>query len=178
MAVVTQIQVRRGTASQWTSTNPVLAAGEWGYESDTNKAKIGNGSSAWNSLSYFGGTGDVTLTGVQTLTNKTLTAPVITLATNAQTATYTLALTDASDIVEMNVGSANNLTIPLDSSVAFAIGTVITILQTGSGQTTINPTGGVTVNGTPGLKLRAQWSSCTLVKRATNTWVAMGDLSA
>jgi hypothetical protein len=205
MAVVTQIQVRRGTASQWTSTNPVLAAGEWGYESDTNKAKIGNGSSAWNSLSYFGGTGTVssitagtglsggtitstgtiaidstvaTLTGSQVLTNKTLTAPIITLATNAQTATYTLALTDASDIVEMNVASANNLTIPLDSSVAFAIGTVITILQTGSGQTTINPTGGVTVNGTPGLKLRAQWSSCTLVKRATDTWVAMGDLSA
>ena len=178
MAVVTQIQIRRGTASQWTSTNPVLAAGEWGFESDTNKAKIGNGSSAWNSLSYFGGTGDVTLTGVQTLTNKTLTAPVTTLATNAQTATYTLVLTDASKIVEMNVGSANNLTIPLDSSVAFTVGTVITILQTGAGQTTINPTGGVTVNGTPGLKLRAQWSSCTLVKRATDTWVAMGDLSA
>jgi len=178
MAVVTQIQVRRGTASQWTATNPVLAAGEWGYESDTNKAKIGNGSSAWNSLSYFGGSGDVTLTGIQTLTNKTLTAPIITLATNARTATYTLVLTDASDIVEMNVASANNLTIPLDSSVAFAIGTVITILQTGTGQTTINPTGGVTVNGTPGLKLRAQWSSCTLVKRATDTWVAMGDLSA
>ena len=51
-------------------------------------------------------------------------------------------------------------------------------ILTGTGQTTINPTGGVTVNGTPGLKLRAQWSSCTLVKRATDTWVAMGDLSA
>jgi hypothetical protein len=178
MAVITQIQVRRGTAAEWTSANPTLAAGEWGYESDTNKAKIGNGSSAWTSLSYFGGTGDVTLTGTQTLTNKTLTAPVITLATNAQTATYTLVLTDASDIVEMNVGSANNLTIPLNSSVAFAIGTTITILQTGAGQTTINPTGGVTVNGTPGLKLRAQWSSATLIKRAENTWVAIGDLSA
>jgi hypothetical protein len=205
MAVVTQIQLRRGTASQWTSTNPTLAAGEQGFETDTGKFKIGNGSTAWTSLAYAAGTGTVTsitagtglsggaittsgtiaidstvatLTGVQTLTNKTLTAPVITLATNAQTANYTLALTDASDLVEMNVGSANNLTIPLDSSVAFAIGTVITILQTGSGQTTIVATGGVTVNGTPGLKLRAQWSSCTLVKRATDTWVAMGDLSA
>jgi hypothetical protein len=106
MAVVTQIQVRRGTASQWTATNPVLAAGEWGYESDTNKAKIGNGSSAWNSLSYFGGTGTVssitagtglsggtiTSTGTiaidtattvdvstaQTLTNKTLTGVIYT----------------------------------------------------------------------------------------------------
>jgi len=177
MAVVTQIQVRRGTASQWTSANPTLASGEFGFETDTDKVKIGDGSTAWNSLGYLGA-GDVTLTGTQTLTNKTLTAPVITLATSAQTASYTLVLTDASDIVEMNVGSANNLTIPLNSSVAFPTGTVITVLQTGSGQTTINPTGGVTVNGTPGLKLRAQWSSCTLVKRATDTWVAMGDLSA
>ena len=52
MAVVTQIQIRRGTAAQWTSTNPTLAAGEFGYETDTGKAKIGNGSSAWIILSY------------------------------------------------------------------------------------------------------------------------------
>jgi len=177
MAVVTQIQVRRGTASQWTSTNPTLSAGEWGFETDTGKVKIGTGATAWTSLSYIGA-GDVTTTGVQTLTNKTLTAPIITLATNAQTASYTLALTDQSKVVEMNVGSANNLTIPLNSSVEFPTGTTITILQTGSGQTTLVATGGVTVNGTPGLKLRAQWSSATLIKRATDTWVAIGDLSA
>jgi hypothetical protein len=177
MAVVTQIQVRRGTASQWTSANPTLAAGEWGYETDTGKVKIGDGTTAWNSEPYIGA-GDVTLTGTQTLTNKTLTAPIITVATNAQTASYTLVLTDQSDIVEMNVGSANNLTIPLNSSVAFPIGTTTTILQTGTGQTTLVATGGVTLNGTPGLKLRAQWSSATLIKRATDTWVAIGDLSA
>jgi hypothetical protein len=78
----------------------------------------------------------------------------------------------------MGVGSANNLTVPLNSSVAFATGTQIVILQTGAGQTTINPTGGVTINGTPGLKLRAQWSACTLIKRGTDTWTAVGDLSA
>ena len=178
MAVVTQIQVRRGTAAQWTSANPTLSAGEWGFESDTNKAKIGTGSTAWNSLSYFGGSGDVTLTGVQTLTNKTLTAPIITIAINAQAASYTLVLTDQSDLVEISNASANTLTVPLDSSVAFPIGTTVTILQTGAGQTTITPAGGVTINGTPGLKLRAQWSSATLVKRATDTWVAIGDLSA
>lgn len=55
MAVVTQIQVRRGTASQWTSANPTLASGEWGFESDTNKTKIGDGSTAWNSLAYATG---------------------------------------------------------------------------------------------------------------------------
>jgi len=95
---------------------------------------------------------------------------------NEQTASYTLALSDAGKIVEMNVGSANDLTVPLDSSVAFPVGTNITILQTGAGQTTIVATGGVTINATPGLKLRAQWSSATLIKRATDTWVAIGDL--
>jgi len=177
MAVVTQIQVRRGTASQWTSANPTLAAGEWGFETDTGKVKIGDGTTAWNSEPYIGA-GDVTLTGTQTLTNKTLTAPIITIATNAQAASYTLVLTDQSDLVEISNASANTLTVPLNSSVAFPVGTTITILQTGAGQTTITPISGVTINGTPGLKLRAQWSSATLIKRATDTWVAIGDLSA
>jgi hypothetical protein len=43
---------------------------------------------------------------------------------------------------------------------------------------TVVATGGVTINATPGLKLRAQWSSATLVKRNTDTWVLVGDLSA
>jgi hypothetical protein len=89
-----------------------------------------------------------------------------------------LVLADASDLVEMNSGSANNLTVPLNSSVAFPIGTQINVLQVGAGQTTIVATGGVTINATPGLKLRAQWSSATLIKRGTDTWVAVGDLSA
>ena len=52
MAVQTQIQTRRGTAATWTSTNPTLAAGEIGFESDTGKFKIGTGSTAWASLAY------------------------------------------------------------------------------------------------------------------------------
>jgi len=47
-----RIQVRRGTASQWTSVNPILAAGEMGVESDSNLFKFGNGSSTWTALSY------------------------------------------------------------------------------------------------------------------------------
>lgn len=47
-----QIQLRRGTASEWTSANPVLAVGEMGLETDTLRYKIGNGSTAWTSLSY------------------------------------------------------------------------------------------------------------------------------
>jgi hypothetical protein len=47
-----RIQVRRGTAAQWTSVNPILAAGEMGVESDTNLFKFGNGSSTWTALAY------------------------------------------------------------------------------------------------------------------------------
>jgi hypothetical protein len=51
--MVTRMQQRRGLASAWTSANTVLSAGEIGFETDTNKFKIGNGSTAWNSLPYF-----------------------------------------------------------------------------------------------------------------------------
>jgi len=48
-----QIQIRRGTAAEWVSANTTLESGEMGYESDTDKLKFGNGTTAWNSLSYF-----------------------------------------------------------------------------------------------------------------------------
>ena len=51
------VQIRRDTASNWTSADPTLANGEQGYETDTGKMKIGDGVTAWTSLSYFGGSG-------------------------------------------------------------------------------------------------------------------------
>jgi hypothetical protein len=107
--------------------------------------------------------------------NGRLNNPVV---TNAQAASYTTVLADAGALIEMNNGSANNLTVPLNATVAYPTGTQINILQTGAGQTTVVATGGVTINATPGLKLRAQWSSATLIKRGTDTWVLVGDLSA
>ncbi len=50
-----RIQLKRATASQWTAANTVLFAGEIGYETDTNKFKIGDGTTAWTSISYFNG---------------------------------------------------------------------------------------------------------------------------
>jgi hypothetical protein len=97
---------------------------------------------------------------------------------NQQAAAYTTVLTDRDKLVEVSSATAVTVTIPTNSTVAYPVGTSIDILQTGVGQVTIAGAGGVTVNSTPGLKLRTQWSSATLFKRAENTWVVFGDLSA
>jgi hypothetical protein len=101
-----------------------------------------------------------------------------------KTADHTLVLSDGYKIIEMNLTStANTVTIPTNSTQAFATGSQITIIQTGTGATTVTVSAGVTLNCTPQIssnaaKLRAQYSSCTLIKRATKTWIAIGDLSA
>jgi len=112
-----------------------------------------------------------TQTAVDAKTNKLV-------VTNRQTASYTLVLSDADKLVEMNVGSANNLTIPLNSSVAFSTGTQILLAQYGAGQTTIVATSGVTIrsNGAK-LKLNAQYSGATLIKIDTNEWYLFGDIA-
>lgn len=98
---------------------------------------------------------------------------------NAQTGTtYTFVLADASKFVSLSNASAITLTVPTNASVAFPVGTRIDICQIGAGQVTVAPAGGVTLNGTPGLKTRAQWSGATLIKRATDTWTIFGDLAA
>ena len=92
-----------------------------------------------------------------------------------RTGSYTLVLGDANELIEMSGGGT--LTVPTNASVAFPVGAQISILQTGASQVTVGGAG-VTINATPGLKLRAQWSSATLIKRATDTWALIGDLSA
>jgi hypothetical protein len=123
-------------------------------------------------------TPDITLTNTATLTNKTLTAPIINISINQQASSYTLVLADNGKMVEMSTSST--LSIPTNAAQAFAVGAQITILQTTSGQVTIAAAdaGTTTVNGTPGLKLRAQWSSAVCIKRATDSWVVLGDLVA
>jgi hypothetical protein len=98
---------------------------------------------------------------------------------SAKTADYTLsALTERDALIEMNSASATTLTIPANSAVAFPVGTSIDVLRVGAGAVTISPAAGVTLNYTPGNKLRAQWSGATIFKRSTDTWVVYGDLSA
>ena len=97
---------------------------------------------------------------------------------NNQAASYTLVRSDKNKLIEVDNASATTITIPADDSVAYPVGTEVRVLQTGAGQVTIAGAAGVTVNATPGLNLRAQWSSANMIKRAANTWVALGDLSA
>jgi len=97
---------------------------------------------------------------------------------NAQTgASYTLVLSDANKLVSMNNGSGNTLVIPLNSSVAFPIGTQILVKQKGAGQTIFLPTGGVItesyLNKTISL---GQYSLFTLIKTNTDTWSLGGNL--
>lgn len=281
-----QIQVRRDTAANWTSADPILAQGEMGFEVDTNKGKFGDGTTAWTSLPYFGGSNLGTVTSVAALTLGTTgtdlsssvanptTTPVITLnvptasaanrgalssadwstfnskadtasptftgtvttpaivvssetattiasfdasknikslstgtypsltelayvkgvtsaiqtqidtktskliTANRQTSSYTLVLTDADKLVEMNVAGANDLTVPLNSSVAFPIGTQILLAQYGAGQTTVVATGGVTIRSAgSALKINKQYSGATLIKIATDEWYLLGDIT-
>jgi hypothetical protein len=190
------IQIKRGTASAWTSANTVLAAGEVGFETDTKKMKVGDGSTAWTSLTYTVTDGDIsavtagtglsgggnsgavtlavdtdtvatltgtqtltnktidaasntltgvtTLTGTQTLTNKTLTSPEINdpklnLTLNAQTGTtYTFVLSDNGKLVTASNASDQTYSIPTNANVAFPVGSQINIIQIGAGQVTLN----------------------------------------
>lgn len=125
-------------------------------------------------------TPEVTLANTATLTNKTLTAPVINTAFNQQSGTsYTLALSDNGKVVEVSNSSAITVSIPTNLT-AFPIGSQITVLQSGVGQITFAATtpATTTLNGTPGLKLRTQWSSAVLLKRDTEQWVVLGDVVA
>jgi len=134
--------------------------------------------------------GDVTLTGTQTLTNKTLTSPVLNdpklnLSINANTATtYTFVLADNGKLVTSNNASAQTLSIPTNASVAFPIGTQINVAWiTGAGQPTINAvTSGTTTILSTGAtsaapKIRVANSVATCIKIATDTWLVTGDIS-
>jgi hypothetical protein len=92
---------------------------------------------------------------------------------NTQSSNYTIATIDAGRLIEMSGGG----TLTITDSASFPIGFYVDVLQTTTSQVTIAGTS-FTPDATPGLKLRARWSSATLIKRSLNSWVALGDLSA
>lgn len=93
--------------------------------------------------------------------------------------TKTIGLTDAGTIQQCSNASAQTITIPLNASVAFDIGTIIIFEQHGVGQVTLDGVSGVTVNGVNGgnVSIDAQYLACYIRKTATDTWVAIGGLA-
>ena len=119
------------------------------------------------------------LSTAQTLTNKTLTAPVINLAFNAQTGTtYTLVVGDTNKLVTASNASAISVTVPPS---VFSAGNVINLQQIGVGQVTFAQGAGVTITSTGATatapKLRARYSACSIICTASNTFTILGDLS-
>ena len=110
-------------------------------------------------------------------TGGTLTAGAVYYGFNSNTGSYTLALSDAGKVVIVSNSSANTVTVPLNSSVAFPTGSVVNILQSGSGQTSITGSAGVTIHSEGSkYKVKAQYGLAGVVKADTDTWVAFGNL--
>lgn len=99
------------------------------------------------------------------------------LTINAQVDTYGVVLADAGKLVTCNKATAFTVTLPANGTIPIPVGTCIHFLQLGVGQITIAITSD-TLNGTPGLKLRTQYSMATAIKIASSTWVLVGDISA
>jgi len=198
--MTSRLQNRRDTAANWTSNNPTLGAGEIGYETDTAKYKIGTGSTAWTSLAYAYTAGAQGTTGAQGAsgTNGTNGAQGTTGAQgatgaqgttgttgggiggfNAQTGTtYTLVSGDKNLLVTASNASAITITVPPS---VFSANDVINVQQIGAGQVTFAQGSGVTISSTGATstapKLRAQYSACSIVCTASNTFTIIGDLS-
>jgi hypothetical protein len=102
------------------------------------------------------------------------------LSINEQSDSYTLVLGDDGKLIDMAKGTAQTLTVPKNSAVAFPTGTQILIRQKGAGQVTIAPVDGdVTLNSAgPALKTVDQYSVAGLIKVAENVWAVFGDLEA
>jgi hypothetical protein len=145
------IQIRRDTAANWTSANPTLAAGQPGYETDTGRIKIGNGSTAWTSLPYRFESGSLTdgdkgdITVASSGTSWTIDANAVTLSKMADLATSTIlgrvtagtgdpeALTPAQVRTLLNVADgANNYTHPNHTGDVTSVGDGATTIAAGA----------------------------------------------
>ena len=95
-----------------------------------------------------------------------------------RSASGTLALAEAEQVVEVTSASAATITVPPNASVAFPLGTAITVRQTGAGAVTIAAGAGVTLRAPGSLVTKGQWASVTLQKRAADEWVVEGNTTS
>ena len=170
-----RFQFRRGTASQWTAADPTLAEGEMGLETDTDKFKIGDGSTAWTSLGYGGIKGDTGATGAagadgadgadggfdstQTIADKS--------------ANYSLLAGDAGTLITNSAA----VTITVDN--VLTAGQQVDFLQTNASQITFAAGSGVTLNSKDSnLKTAAQGSPASVKCVSSGVYWLIGDLGA
>jgi hypothetical protein len=101
------------------------------------------------------------------------------LAINAQTGTtYTFVIADAGKLVTSSNGSAQTVTVPPNSSVAFVVGTQILVQNIGSANATLAEGSGVTINSKDDNKeIDGQYAAATLIKTATDAWSLIGALA-
>jgi len=160
-----------GTAGQILAVSGGVPAWINNDQGDITEVQAGTG------ISVASGTGPVPVVSYDFRAGSALTL-------NAQTATYTIVLTDADQkLVTMSVATVNDFQIPTNANVAFPVGTVINVIQIGAGQTTIKAvTSATTTISSTGAsaiapKLRAQYSAASCIKVATDTWYVVGDIA-
>ncbi len=127
--------------------------------------------------------GDVTLTGTQSLTNKTLVSPIVTYSINAQTTTaYVTVASDAGAFITVSNASSNTFKIPTNATTAYAVGTTIQVMNIGAGVCTISAVTPATttiasagaVSASPTI---AQYKAAQLVKVSTDSWYCFGAIA-
>jgi hypothetical protein len=175
------VMVFANSAARTSALTSVLAEGMVSYLQDTNAVEVYDGSN-WVSI---GASGDIT--GITTGTDSGLTGGVtsgtadlkLQLQFNAQTGTtYTLVVGDLNKLVTCSNASGITVTVPPS---VFSTGNQIHLQQIGAGQVTFAQGAGVTITSTGATasapKLRAQYSACTIICTASNTFTIVGDLA-
>jgi hypothetical protein len=168
--VAVQSTLVSGTNIKTINSTSLLGSGDISVAPATgiNATAIADGSVTSTEFQYINSLTSNAQTQIDSKTNKLVTA-------NRQTASYTLVASDADKLVEMNVASANNLTVPAST---FSAGTQILLAQYGAGQTTVVAGSGMTIrsNGAK-LKLNAQYSGATLVFISGTEAYLFGDIA-
>jgi hypothetical protein len=171
-----QIQLRNDTAANWTSANPVLALGEVGVERVTDQFKIGDGTTAWNSLAYGGIQGPTGPTGSQGPTGPTgptgATGPLPVFTVSEKSSNYTIQASDADTYIYATAGIT--ITIPN----VLSVGQTVNVIQDSSTQVTFSGSSITLRSKDSKTKTNGQYSGVAITCKASGVYYLIGDLGA
>jgi hypothetical protein len=173
-----QIQLRNDTAANWASANPTLAIGEVGVERGTGQFKIGNGSTAWNSLAYGGIQGPTGPTGptgaASTVTGPTgptgATGPLPVFLVSERASNYTLQASDADTYIYATAGIT--ITIPN----VLSVGQSVNVIQDSSSQVTFTGSSITLRSKESRVKTNGQYSGVAITCKSSGVYYLIGDL--